>query len=159
MDLKQNPDGSLSFYSDQEGKDLGKTGGPKTPTGGQAATATFRLPTIAKIPFATVGTNTAKTAGVANYVLDANNDTIIFNSQVYVTGTSPATSVGIGLATALGVSAASNNILANFTPATLGIVDSTKTAIYAAAGSAVAIESVNTVGTLAGYALIHYTTV
>ena len=159
MDFKQNPDGSLSFYSDLEGKDLGKTGGPKTPIGGQSATGTYRLGTVAKIPFATVTSNTAKTAGVGNLVLDANNDVIVYNAQIYVTTTSPVTSVGIGVATALGVSAASNNILGNFSPATLGIIDATKTAVYVSAGSAIAIESVNTVGTLAGFAAIHYFTV
>lgn len=156
--FKQNPDQSVSLYSDTEGKDVGRAGGPKTPTGGQSATAKYRVATVAVIPFAGVTSNTAKTAGVANYVLDLNNDVVVTNAQVYVATTAAATSIGIGVATALGVSASTNNILNNFNPNTLGLTDITKTAVYVTAGQAIAIESTATCGLLTGQAYITYHT-
>lgn len=102
MDLKQNPDGSMSFYSDQEGKELGKTGGPKTPVGGLSATANFRIPTVYHVPLKGVSA-APYTAGVANIVLEPNDDLIIQKVEVLISTTSPACTIDIGYASAAGV--------------------------------------------------------
>lgn len=151
MDLKQNADGSMQFWSDVEGKSLGHVGGPKTPTGGTAAT--YRLTNWAKIPFATVTNMANTTAGLVNYQVALNDDVVITRTQAYVSTTSPATSIQIGTSTTSG--AAASNLIANVTPATLGLSDST-TAVYLSAGGYITATGQSTTATLAGYVAIEY---
>lgn len=114
MDLKQNPDGGMAFYSDQEGKELGKVGGPKTPVGGLNATANFRLSTIYHIPLKGVS-STPYTAAVANIILEPNDDLIIQKAEVLVSSTSPACTIDIGFATSAGI-APTTTLITNGVP-------------------------------------------
>ncbi len=117
MDLKQNPDGSLAFYSDQEGKELGKTGGPKSPSGGLSATANFRISTVYHIPLTGVSSSPF-TAAVANVVLDPNDDLIIEKAEVWISSTSPASTIDVGFVSTVRT-AASTTLVANVPTATL----------------------------------------
>lgn len=151
MDLKQLADGSLEIWSDTEGKGVARVGGPKTPTGGTAAT--WRLPNYAKIPFATVTSLANTTAGLVNFQVSLNDDVIITRTQAYVSTTSPATSIAIGTSTTSGASAA--NLIANVSPATSGLTDST-TAAYLAAGGYITATGNSTSATLVGAVYVEY---
>lgn len=153
MDLKQNPDGTMAFYSDQEGKELGKTGGPKTPVGGTSATYNCRIPTVYHVPFIGVSTSPF-TAGCANVVLEPNDDLIVEKAEVFISGTSPACTIDIGFAATLGKAPSTTFISGLVTTALITSTAQNGTSALGtkmAAGSAIAINpQVNTCATLTG---------
>jgi hypothetical protein len=152
MDIKQLADGSAEFYSDQEGKGLSRVGGPKSPTAGTAAN--YRLSTTAAIPLASVSSPANTTAGVVNYQVSLNDDIVITNTRVYISTTSPGTSIDVGTSATSGASASN---LFSFGTGAIGITDSpSKKATYLAAGGYVTATPAATVALLAGTLYIDY---
>lgn len=161
MDIKQLPDGSVGFYSDQEGKLLSRVGGPSTPIGGTSATAKYRTPITAVVPLALMATGAVFTAAVANIQLDPNDDVIIDNVQVYISASTPACSLDIGTASAAAVT--NNNLINGLTTTGLGIFDTQtnkgvlgKTSVYLAAGGWVSVTPSSTPTSLAGNLYVTY---
>lgn len=162
MDIKQNPDGSVGFYSDQEGKLLSRVGGPKTPAGGLSATAKWRGKTVAVIPMQAQTTGTTFTAAIANVVLEPTDDIIITNAEIYIATTTPASTLDLGTATAAGLSG--NNLINGLPTNAPGIFDiatnkgtNGKTSVYLAAGGYITCGAQSsTTGTLSGNIYIEY---
>jgi hypothetical protein len=154
MDIKQLSDGSAGFYSDPEGKTLSRVGGPKSPTGGVSATANYRTIITAAIPMAAVSSGTITTGAIANIQLEPTDDIVITDAKIYISATSPGTSIDVGTSATSGASASN---LFSFGTGAIGITDSpSKKATYLAAGGYVTATPAATVALLAGTLYIDY---
>jgi hypothetical protein len=153
MDLKQNPDGTMAFYSDQEGKELGKVGGPKTPVGGTSATFNARIPTVYHIPLTGVSTSPF-TAGIANVVLEPNDDVVVEKVEVFISATAPSCSIDVGFASSTGKAPSTLFITGLVTTALITTTAQNGTSALGTkmtAGSAIAVNpQTNTCATFAG---------
>lgn len=162
MDIKQNPDGTAGFYSDQEGKLLTKAGGPKTPVGGASATANFRGAITAAIPMLGQSSGSTFTAAIANIQLEPVDDIIITDAKIYISTTTPAATIDLGTAASAGLAA--SNLINGLSTNAPGIYDtqtnkgtSGKTSVYLAAGGYISCGAqATTTGTLAGTIYITY---
>jgi hypothetical protein len=116
MDFRQLPDGSLSFYSDLEGLDLGRVGGPKTPTA--VTKANYRIPQVAKIPLGVASGN----GGVVSWQPDnAAIDYIVGQVVIDITAAQAAQTVSVG--TAANGSTSSANLIDTLSTAATGSFD------------------------------------
>ncbi|TAK98948.1 MAG: hypothetical protein EPO08_17750 [Rhodospirillaceae bacterium] len=156
MDIRQRPDGSVTWYSDQEGLDLGRAGGPKTPTA--ATQAKYRLATVAVVPLGIAAGN----GGVVSWQPDNNGiDYIISAVDLDITSAQSGQTVNIG--TAANGSTSSANLLDTLSIAATGTFDNTtdkgtngKSRQHLTAGQFITATASGTPASLAGNLYITY---
>jgi hypothetical protein len=150
MDIRQKPDGSVSWYSDLEGIDVSRAGGPKTPAAGTQAK--YRGACVAVIPLAQAAGN----GGVVAWQPDNNGiDYIISAVDLDITAAQSGQTISVG--TAANGSTSSANLLDTLSIAATGTFDNTtdkgtngKSRQHLTAGQFVTATASGTPASLAG---------
>lgn len=99
MDFKQNPDGSASIYSDQEGKEVFRVGGPGTlvgVTGPNQAPANFRGKFAVKCTLNTTGQGTA--SALVTWQNTTGNNLLVGHTYLnFTTAQTPTINLNVGV--------------------------------------------------------------
>ncbi len=104
MDIKQKSEGTFALYSDQEGKDIWKVGGPKTAT---QANPQYRAPYSFKVPV----TTNAPTTGAAVSIQNTTGDDLLVGLIKVAVTTAQTLTINLSIGTGASSTTFCNNLI------------------------------------------------